>query len=438
MSALDRYPEYNAFRNRGTLEDQPAPDESAGPAVWMIRAGRGGQYAPIFVARSAASVGWGATGDIHGLSRDELLERVKTAFPKYGKGQLGSTVSLLARFSRTMADGDLVVTPEPATRTILFGRIAGDYAFLSEPIETDTDHQHLRQVRWFARISRDELSYGARNSLGSLMTLTQPAHAGELLQLADAHANDPPPAPIEQRTSRRPGSGPCRRAGHRASPRRPSRRASLRTSSRRILVAWSRCSTTSTGASLRSQIPAQLRLGTRCHPRAPRLDHPVVPGGSALFPARRRRCLQSTAGRGSATLTRPLELVLDGQQRLTSLYQALFGVGASILPRHRRADRGRDVNDAVRVFSAERARPLETLERRPTRLMMPLVTVRGSGASHWRDEVVELRDARTTGTRSILLQVERSYIQPLADYAFPSLCSHARPSSRRSAPSSRR
>ena len=46
MSALEQYPEYLAFRNRGTPEEQVAPDESDGPAVWMIRAGRGGRYAP--------------------------------------------------------------------------------------------------------------------------------------------------------------------------------------------------------------------------------------------------------------------------------------------------------------------------------------------------------------------------------------------------------
>ncbi len=136
------------------------------------------EHAPVLIERSAVIVGWGATGDIRGLSRDELMERVKTAFPEYSNSQLGSTVNLLVRFSQTMADGDVVLTPEPATRTILFARIAGDYAFLSEPIETATDHQHLRPVRWFARVSRDELSYGARNSLGSMMTLTQPGHAG--------------------------------------------------------------------------------------------------------------------------------------------------------------------------------------------------------------------------------------------------------------------
>ena len=301
MSALDRYPEYNAFRNRGTLEDQPAPDESAGPAVWMIRAGRGGQYAPIFVARSAASVGWGATGDIHGLSRDELMERVKTAFPQYSKGQLGSTVNLLVRFSGTMVEGDIVLTPEPATRTILFGRIAGDYVFLSEPIATDTDHHHLRPVRWFARLSRDEAPYGARNSLGSLMALTQPGHAGELLQLADAHADDSPPVPIEQRTPRRVQPDPVfERVTVPATASVPARVAP--TSSRRIRLRLIKMLDVLHGGQL--ALPDFQRSFVWSPDATRELIVSMIrtfPAGALSVPARWRRGLQSTAGRGSAS-----------------------------------------------------------------------------------------------------------------------------------------
>ncbi|HEV7804340.1 MAG TPA: winged helix-turn-helix domain-containing protein [Solirubrobacteraceae bacterium] len=422
MSALDRYAEYNAFRNRGTLEDQPAPDESNGPAVWMIRAGRGGQYAPVFVRRSAATVGWGATGDIRGLSRDELMERVKTAFPQYSKSQLGSTVNLLVRFARTMADGDVVLTPEPATRTILFGRIAGDYVFLSEPIETDTDHQHLRPVRWFARVSRDELSYGARNSLGSLMALTQPGHAGELLQLADAHADDSPPAPMEQRTPRRAEPDPIfERVTVPATASVPARVApdEFETHPRRLIkmlddlrggqlalpdfqrsFVWSPDATRELIVSMIRTFPAGALLFLR--------------GGGAAFQAR--------PVEGAPALTaEPLELVLDGQQRLTSLYQALLGVGTSRFFLDIGAlISGGDVNDAVRVFSAERATALEPLDAQAAALMMPLAAMRGSGASDWRDDVIEHRnDEDHRKVRSILKQVEQAFIKPLVDYAFP-------------------
>ena len=422
MAALDSYPEYIAFRNRGAPEEQVAPEASDGPVVWMIRAGRGGRYAPAFVARSAAIVGWGATGDIRGLSRDEVMERVRTAFPEYGKGQLGSTVNLLARFSRTLADGDLVLTPEPATRTILFGQIAGDYAFLTEPIEAGTDYQHLRPVRWFARVSRDELSYGARNSLGSLMALTQPSHAGELLQLADAHADDSPPAPIEQVTRRRSEPDPVvERVTVPATASVPVRVApdELETHPRRLMkmlddlhggqlalpdfqrsFVWSPDATRELIVSMIRTFPAGALLFLR--------------GGGAAFKAR-------PAEEAPALTAEPLELVLDGQQRLTSLYQALFGVGASrFFLDIGSLISGADINDAVRVFSTERAASLQSLDVQAKALMMPLAAVRGSGASDWRDEVIEHRDDEDhRRVRSILKEVEQTFIRPLADYAFP-------------------
>ena len=137
-------------------------------------------------------------------------------------------------------------------------------------------------------------------------------------------------------------------------------------------------------------------------------------GGGAAFKAR-------PAEEAPTLCAEPLELVLDGQQRLTSLYQALFGVGASRFFLDIGAlVSGADVNDAVRVFSAERVSTLESLEAQANALLMPVAAVRGSGASDWRDEVIEYRDdGDHRRTRSILKEVEQTFIKPLADYAFP-------------------
>lgn len=422
MSALEQFPEYLAFRNRGTPDELVAPDDSDGPAVWMIRAGRGGRYAPAFVERSAAIVGWGLTGDVSALGRDELVERVKAAFPEYGKAQVGSTVNLLSRLCRTMVEGDLVVTPEPSTRTILFGRVAGDYAFLDESIDRGTDYQHLRPVRWFARVDRDELSYGARNSLGSMMTITQPGHAGELLQLADTHANDPTPAPVEQRSVRSTNTEPViERVTVPATASVPARVApdEFETHPRRLMkmlddlhsgqlalpdfqrsFVWAPDATRELIVSMMRTFPAGALLFLR--------------GGGAAFKAR-------PVEEAPSLHAAPLELVLDGQQRLTSLYQALFGVGVSRFFLDIGAlISGADVNDAVRVFNAERASAFASLEAQANALVMPLAAVRGSGASDWRDEVIERRDDDDhRRVRSILKEVEQTFIKPLADYSFP-------------------
>ena len=75
----------------------------------------------------------------------------------------------LYKFANDMQPGDVVVTPEPASRTVLLGEVTGDYHYLTAPIVGDCSH--ARPVTWRARISRDELSYGAKNSLGTQLTL---------------------------------------------------------------------------------------------------------------------------------------------------------------------------------------------------------------------------------------------------------------------------
>ena len=157
-------PEYaNWLADMGGDLPEEEREGTGAPTVWMVRAGRGGAYAPTFVDHSAAIVGWGATGDVSELSREALVDVVTSCFPDANRNQRGQAVNTLYRFAHTMEDGDLVVTPEPASRTILLGRIDGPYAFLTEPV--GDDYQHSRGVRWFARVDRDELSYGARNSL---------------------------------------------------------------------------------------------------------------------------------------------------------------------------------------------------------------------------------------------------------------------------------
>lgn len=423
MAALEQYPEYLAFRNRGTPEElAPTAPEDAGPAVWMVRAGRGGRYAAAFVERSAAVIGWGKTGAVSGLTRDDLAERVKAAFPDYTKNQLGSTVNTLAKFTATMSDGDLVLTPEPSTRTILFGRVAGPYGFLTESIDPANDYQHVRPVHWFARVSRDELSYGARKSLGSLLTLTQPGHAAELLQVASAHAADPTPEPIAQRVARRADaeaviarvSIPAA-----ASVPKPATPADFHPISRRLMqlleeldtgqlalpdfqrsFVWSPDATRELIVSMIRSFPAGALL--------------FLQGGDASFKAR--------AVEGAPTpKLQTQQLVLDGQQRLTSLYQAIFGVGTSRFFLDVGAlVSGADVNDAVRVFPAERAAAFDSLEAQANALMMPLSAVRESGASRWRDEVVDLRrDDDQSRVRAVLREVEDAFIKPLVQYAFP-------------------
>jgi restriction endonuclease Mrr len=389
------------------------------PTVWMVRAGEGGAHAPVFVQQGAALLGWEEAGDISGLTLEEVRDRVAHAWPGYGRRQLGQVANALYKFANDMQPGDVVVTPEPASRTVLLGEISGDYRFLAPPAVAD--YAHARPVSWRARISRDELSYGARNSLGTQLTLSQPPHVPEFLRLAEAHAADDEVCAVPQRAR-------AANLPHLLEPVRipvnaaaPPRAAAdeFHTIPRSMLqllaeldagqlalpdfqrtFVWAPDETRELLVSMIRSFPAGALL--------------FLQGGSATFKAR--------AAEGAPLLRgRPSYLVLDGQQRLTSLYQAIYGVGDSRFFLDLGALlAGADVDQAVKVFSAERAAPLESLDAQARTLMMPLAAVRDFGAARWRDAVVPRRDDEDRErVRDLLREIEYACIDPLVKYAFP-------------------
>jgi hypothetical protein len=418
---LQTRPTYAAWHvDMGIKEPKAASEVEAGAAVWMVRAGRGGVYAPQFIGRSAAIVGWGETGDVTGLQRDEIADRVNQAFAADTTRQRGQATNTLYHLIYSMRDGDLVVTPEPATRTLLLGRVSGPYRSLDDPIAPT--YSHAREVRWFARVSRDELSYGARNSLGSLLTFSRPGHQGELLRLAETHADDQPPEPLEQ--TRRASSEPepvWQPVTISPSASVPTRvvLGDFQTFPRQLMhmvdqlhtgelalpdfqrsFVWAPDATRELIVSIIRGFPAGNLL--------------FLQGGSARFKAR-------PAEAAPESLLQPSHLVLDGQQRLTSLYQALFGVGQSRFFLDLGAlISGAEVDDAVRVLPADRAAGLSTVEAQANALMMPLFGVRNGDSIRWIDSVVRARsDEDPDHVRSLLYDVQQAYVEPLVRYAFP-------------------
>ncbi len=354
------------------------------------------------------------------MTRDDLVEAVAEWFPELGRTQRGQAVNTLWRLVHTIQGGDLVITPEPASRTILLGRIAGPYAFLTEAV--GEQHQHARTVSWFARIQRDELSYGARTSLGTALTLTRPSHEGELLRLAEAHESDTPPGPLAQRRGRvvTKEAQPVRvEIPLNASVPAPGSLAEFQPISRRMVQL------------LDELYNGQLALPDfqRSFVWAPDATRELLVSIIRSFPAGALLFLRGGGDRFQARSVEnapplavvPSHLVLDGQQRLTSLYQAIYGVGQSRFFLDLGAlISGSDVDEAMKYFSAERARAFDSVQAQADALLMPLSSVREGGASRWRDEVVEARDdENASAVRTLLRDAERTYIDPLVQYGFP-------------------
>lgn len=415
----DTFPSFARWlADMGQISDEEVPAPS-GSTVWMLRAGRNGVYAAAFVELSCAVLGWGDTGDVSEMTQEQLQQVVKSSFPEFTPTRRGQAVSTLYRLVHTVADGDLIITPEPASRTLLLGWVDGPYRFLDA--EVGPGYRHARPVRWFARVSRDDLSYGARNSLGSLMPLTRPSHASEMLALAEAHANDEPPAPMQPQASVHAPEVPARV---------PVPSASAFTSKRASLAEFQ------TNAMSMLPMLDQLENGQIALPDFQRsfvwlpdetreLIVSMIrsfPAGALLFLQDGGDTFKARAVEAAEDLKiRPSYLVLDGQQRLSSLYQALTGVGQSRFFLDVGAlIKGSEVNDAVRVLPAEKASVLETRAAQADALLMPLAVIRSGGMARWRDEVVALRDEEDRERlRDLLYKVEEAYIAPLVGYRFP-------------------
>jgi hypothetical protein len=152
------------------------------------------------------------------------------------------------------------------------------------------------------------------------------------------------------------------------------------------------------------------------------------PAGSLLFMHWRPGAFTPRAIQGAPDLdgTTPDRLILDGQQRLSSLYQACYGVGEYryFADLHALFEDD-DIEEAIFYRHRNRCGPYRTIEQQAERLVLPLGLLfgeEGSGFHDWRDEVLELRPEQgedRVKLRQTLQRIYRRHIEPLEQYRFP-------------------
>jgi restriction system protein len=81
-----------------------------------------------------------------------------------------NAVAMIRKFRDDIQQGDLLVTYSQEYREYLVGEDQGQYEFRSEQGLVG-EFASIRKVKWRERVSRDQLSQSARNSLGSVLTL---------------------------------------------------------------------------------------------------------------------------------------------------------------------------------------------------------------------------------------------------------------------------
>ena len=135
---------------------------------------------------------------------------------------------------------------------------------------------------------------------------------------------------------------------------------------------------------------------------------------------------REVAGAPALDAHSPSYLVLDGQQRLTSLYQALYGTGNHrYFIDLRRLLEGGDLDDCVFYLRKLRAeRRFGTVERQAKDLVFPLAVVFGhpEGFEGWLDQVVDWHDGDKETSKELkqgLRRLRNEWIKNIEDYEFP-------------------
>lgn len=389
-----------------------ATDSPQVPRVWVIRAGQSAIHADTFLSLRLVAIGFGIRQSLRSLTWDEVLTLQRRADPTGKTGAIAQAVGALYRIATDIKRGDLVLTPEPGG-TLLAGEIVGDYQYVAPaPV---ADYDHVRGVRWFGRIERSMLSDGARHSIGSLLTLFIPTQQSELLNLIDALRAADPPAPLASvgpPTTTLPSvmqDPPMPGGSEPATDKQPLTFLLDKIQNRELALpdfqrsfVWDPAATRELIASIARGFPVGNLLFLR--------------GSSDVFVPR------AVEGAPALNKSHPTYLVLDGQQRLTSLYQAFTGVGDHRFFLDIRALMdGDDLDSAVEAYSERRAKQWSTVKSQARSLMFPLSRLRDYG--DWKDEVLDHWGGEDHGKlpqlRRYLNRIDKALVEPISSYLFP-------------------
>jgi hypothetical protein len=151
------------------------------------------------------------------------------------------------------------------------------------------------------------------------------------------------------------------------------------------------------------------------------------PAGSLLRVRDAKRIFSAREFEGAPPLdgTKHTFLVLDGQQRLTSLYQAFYGVGEHryFLELKKLLD-GADFEEAIFHIRANKrwTKAREDFEVQAAELLLPLTILKNgrNGFGEWSRKVTrKMADKPRIDMEDALAKIDEKWIQVIDDYKFP-------------------
>ncbi|MEM1059320.1 MAG: restriction endonuclease [Verrucomicrobiota bacterium] len=145
-------------------------ESKATTPVWMVRAGKHGQYQDRVIDQNIAAIGWPDLPDLSGIrSKDELLNLIKKTYPDANPRTLSNWCNQVWAFLHSIKPGDLIVLPLKGKSAVAMGKCVSGYQYLSENPE---DCRHSIGVQWNEeRVPRKRFKQDLLDSLGAFLTV---------------------------------------------------------------------------------------------------------------------------------------------------------------------------------------------------------------------------------------------------------------------------
>lgn len=140
-------------------------------AIWLIRAGKYGEFEEKFLTENRVYVTWDKLNRNLGMMKDkaELVGELGRLYPDSPPKRLSTWASQIWPFAHTMKKGDFVVLPSKLQPAIYVGQITGDYKFQKNG---PAPFFHWRAVNWIGdAIPRTHFGQDLLYSFGAFSTI---------------------------------------------------------------------------------------------------------------------------------------------------------------------------------------------------------------------------------------------------------------------------
>lgn len=142
-------------------------------AVWMVRAGKDGEWEDWALEQGRVGIHFGVAQDLSSVaSKEDVEKHVREAHPDLHPKRVVNQTGQLWTFLDRIKINELVVLPLKTQSAIAVGEVVGGYEYLPDITGQKDTPLHVRRVKWLdSHIARFKVDQDILYSLGSLLTV---------------------------------------------------------------------------------------------------------------------------------------------------------------------------------------------------------------------------------------------------------------------------